>query len=584
MFWCDNVIIGENIMGRWSFAPMGSDDALDAKIVFFDYVAGLKGVDKYFLDDETEKARLIFNGLTLEEIDDFLEDEPIFGYNFVIPYVYLEYKAFDASIEIKEKLKSLLKEAIFDFCNPYYGECQSDTDYNTYENLLDFNIPQDSNFYHLYCLQVFLNSFEDIFSGKIEFEDQSGLIDTFLNSKGRNAEEHTPEENEFGDIPMYVDGWGESMHSFISGIEDKEIAMSILLKMARRGDIWAQRHIIEEYHEAVGVEVCFEILYQYLIYLNTNDLDELSLDFECECIYSYEWNDDGLLYKNRLSEIYSYIRNNNKSELMVKFYQVYFAYQELGNKYLKKVAIPDYYLKKDIALVESYLSMDFYGIGGDLCSAYPNDNFSSIKPKKIVIPETYRGYNVAVVEFIEYIEENCELMVIGSNVRSLTGEGIWEEDKEKITSDLACVDIYGFRQHTMSCQINPDNPYLTIQNDTFYSKDLSILYRYVGSNTNIFTIPDTVTKIADYALACEYFSEIVFGPNVKEFGTYSLDVNGAENLTIRFNGSIEQLMYYKEMFQGDAIDIGDMEDEDLENIYIICQDGEIKLFDFLYNM
>ena len=571
-------------MGRWSFAPMGSDDALDARGVFFNYVGELKGVDKYFLEDETEKARSIFNGLTLEEIDDFLEDEPIFGYNFVIPYVYLEYKAFDVSTEIKEKLKSLLKESIFDFCNPYYDEWQSDQDYNTYENLLDFNIPQDSNFYHLYCLQVFLNSFEDIFSHKIEFEDHSGLIDTFLNSKERNAEDHTPEENEFGDIPMYVDGWNESMHSFISGIEDEEIAISILLKMARRGDVWAQRYIIENYHENIDVEVCFEILSMYLTFLASNDIEELSLDIEVELIYSYDWNDDGLLFKKRLSEIYSYIKSNNKAELMDKFYQVYFAYQELGNKYLKKVAIPDYYLKKDIALVESYLSMDFYGIGGDLCSAYPNDNFSSIKPKKIVIPETYRGYKVAVVEFIEYIEENCELMVIGSNVRSLTGEGLLEEDKEKVTSDLAYVDVYGFHQHTVSYQINPNNPHLTIQNDTFYSKDLSILYRYVGPGTNIFTIPDTVTKIADYALACEYFSEIVFGPNVKEFGTYSLDVIGAENLTIRFNGSIEQLMYYKEMFQGDAIDTGDMEDEDLENIYIICQDGKINLFDFLCNM
>ena len=181
-------------MGRWSYAPMGSDDAHDARIIFLDYVGELKGVDKYFLDDEIEKARSIFNSLTLEEIDDFLEDEPIFGYNFVIPYVYLEYKAFDVSTEIKEKLKSLLRKAIFDFCNPYYDEFQTDHDYNTYENLLDFNIPQDSNFYHLYCLQVFLNSFEDIFSGKIVFEDHSGLVDTILNSKGRNAEDYTPEE------------------------------------------------------------------------------------------------------------------------------------------------------------------------------------------------------------------------------------------------------------------------------------------------------------------------------------------------------------------------------------------------------
>jgi hypothetical protein len=269
---------------------------------------------------------------------------------------------------------------------------------------------------------------------------------------------------------------------------------------------------------------------------------------------------------------------------MDKFYQVYFAYQELGNKYLKKVAIPDYYLKKDIALVESYLSMEFYGIGGDLCSAYPNVRFSSIKPKKLVIPETYRGLKIVVVEYVEYIEESCELMVVGSNVRCLTVEELWDGYRDRVISDLDYVDIAAGFQHTISYQIDPNNPYLTIQNDTFYSKDLSVLYRYVGPGTNVFTIPDTVTKIAACALMCEYFSEIVFGSNIKEFAPYSLDVNGAENLTIRFNGSIEQLMYYKEMFQGDAVCPYDMDDEDLEKIYIICQDGEIKLFDFLYNM
>ena len=42
-------------------------------------------------------------------------------------------------------------------------------------------------------------------------------------------------------------------------------------------------------------------------------------------------------------------------------------------------------------------------------------------------------------------------------------------------------------------------------------------------------------------------------------------------------------MYYKEMFQGGAVDAEDMEVEDLEKIYIICQDGEINLFEFLYS-
>ena len=74
-------------------------------------------------------------------------------------------------------------------------------------------------------------------------------------------------------------------------------------------------------------------------------IDKLSLEFEIECIYSYAWNDDGLSYKKRVSDIYSYIKNNNKTELMDKFYQVYFAYQELGSKYLNMVAIPDFYLK-----------------------------------------------------------------------------------------------------------------------------------------------------------------------------------------------------------------------------------------------
>ena len=115
----------------------------------------------------------------------------------------------------------------------------------------------------------------------------------------------------------------------------------------------------------------------------------------------------------------------------------------------------------------------------------------------------------------------------------------------------------------------------------YYKRELSVLYRDVGHGTNVFTIPDTVTKIAECALMCEYFSEIIFGPNIKVFALYSLDVNGAENLTIRFNGSIEQLMYYKEIFQGDAVCADGMEDEDLEKIYIICQDGEINLFEFL---
>ena len=43
-------------------------------------------------------------------------------------------------------------------------------------------------------------------------------------------------------------------------------------------------------------------------------------------------------------------------------------------------------------------------------------------------------------------------------------------------------------------------------------------------------------------------------------------------------------MYYKEAFQGDAVCADDMEDEDLENIRIICQDGEINLLDFLDDM
>jgi hypothetical protein len=267
---------------------------------------------------------------------------------------------------------------------------------------------------------------------------------------------------------------------------------------------------------------------------------------------------------------------------MDKFYQVYFAYQELGNKYLNMVAIPDFYLKKDISLVESYLSMDFYEIeNSHLCSMYPNDSFSSIKPKKLVIPETYRGRKIVVVEFIEYIEKSCELMVVGSNVRCLMAEELWGECRDGVISDLDYVDIAAGYQRTVSYQIDPNNPYLTIQNDTFYSKDLSVLYRYVGPGTNVFTIPDTVTKIASCALMCEYFSEIVFGSNIKEFAPYSLDVISAENLTIRFNGSIEQLMYYKEMFQGDAVCADDMDDEDLEKIYIKCQDGEINLFEFL---
>jgi hypothetical protein len=128
---------------------------------------------------------------------------------------------------------------------------------------------------------------------------------------------------------------------------------------------------------------------------------------------------------------------------MDKFYQVYFAYQELGNKYLNMVEIPDFYLKKDISLVESYLSMDCYEIeNSHLCSIYPTDSISLIKPKKLVIPETYRGRKIVVVEFVAAAkEESCDLMVVGNNVRLLTPYDLFDEDRDRIISDLDYTDV-----------------------------------------------------------------------------------------------------------------------------------------------
>jgi hypothetical protein len=146
-------------MGRWSRHPMGSDGALDARDTFmlpFDMNDKEDGNPLYFFERPEEEIRDGLLNLSLEEIKKMSEfGECISENKFVIPYTFVEYKAYPTDPEIKKFLLECLDShddltGLWNYCN---GE-------------------------EMVHVNFFKENFEDIISGKKELEPDAGLLAT----------------------------------------------------------------------------------------------------------------------------------------------------------------------------------------------------------------------------------------------------------------------------------------------------------------------------------------------------------------------------------------------------------------------
>lgn len=95
--------------------------------------------------------------------------------------------------------------------------------------------------------------------------------------------------------------------------------------------------------------------------------------------------------------------------------------------------------------------------------------------------------------------------------------------------------------------VSNDNYYFTSENGVLYSKDMHTLIKYPSQKQDSeFTVPETVTKISDYAFVkCSNLKKVTLGDNVKSAGDYFLyncplleEVNLNEGLEYLFEKSL----------------------------------------------
>ncbi len=118
------------------------------------------------------------------------------------------------------------------------------------------------------------------------------------------------------------------------------------------------------------------------------------------------------------------------------------------------------------------------------------------------IPSTIEGQPVTVIgEQAFQICQNLSSITLPSSLRTIEREAFWGTTITSLTipasvDDIQASALVGTRRIT-ALSVASDNPSYEVQNGIIYSEDLSTLVAYpVANNTETFTIPESVTRIA----------------------------------------------------------------------------------------
>lgn len=130
-----------------------------------------------------------------------------------------------------------------------------------------------------------------------------------------------------------------------------------------------------------------------------------------------------------------------------------------------------------------------------------------IETQDIIIPESYNGLPVTEIKLECFSEhENKARLFVPKTVKKL---------------DLfAVLHMKGYTKEGrwIKVIIDEENPYFVTENRCVYSKDMTVLW-CTQCKTNYFTVPDTVTAIADHAFTGnQHIVEVRLPPSVKEIG------------------------------------------------------------------
>lgn len=225
-------------MGWWGLHPMSGDTPHDVQDIFLQFICPCD-VETCLRDEENyELCKECLEKTNAETFKIFFDKQPFLfqtsEYLYAIPYLFVEYEAFNVKAEVKDILKKYLKDAIFNQLTRHKRFYDIDQ-FQEYllENLLGFNVPEESSLYWTYCFQVFLKHFDEIFAGNYNLNQN--------NQSGIN------EDNEIRELlikfPKYTnDNWGiQLLNTYLSLKENRKLktAKKFLKVLIAHGDVCA---------------------------------------------------------------------------------------------------------------------------------------------------------------------------------------------------------------------------------------------------------------------------------------------------------------------------------------------------------
>ena len=172
-------------MGWWSNHPMGGDDPMDYEDDFLSVYREeaekicppgedpFEWADSSFLKGKLESLSLA--DLRSNRMISYCPTE----YLYVIPYAFYQFSAFNLSDEVKAYLNELLLKSV---------KCYS----KDVKSTLNKVVRPTNKTYFKHVLEVFLEYFDDIITGKRALEGDAGLLATIFESNKKLANKTDP--------------------------------------------------------------------------------------------------------------------------------------------------------------------------------------------------------------------------------------------------------------------------------------------------------------------------------------------------------------------------------------------------------
>jgi hypothetical protein len=99
-------------------------------------------------------------------------------------------------------------------------------------------------------------------------------------------------------------------------------------------------------------------------------------------------------------------------------------------------------------------------------------------------------------------------------------------DKIVLESDVSIFPaglLWRWRDRSLSLEVEPKNPYLTVVDGILFNQEMTVLYMFPKERTGVYTVPESVKEIGDEAFYHSLLTEITLSKGLERIGHSAFD-------------------------------------------------------------